>query len=215
VASSRRALLGILAAVALLAVPAADATPARAGSPCYHGVDAPPPAAGAATDVRALPCAFDPVLTVIPAGGTVTFRNGPELAHLVTGANQAWGDRDRELGPGQTVAYTFTEPGIYPYACAFHPGMSGAIVVGDGGDALRTAMGGSSAIQPGSGTRDAGTPASAGATTAGASRAAGPDPLPLAAGIAAATLLAVGVLLAAMRLAARRRDPAQPEPSPR
>ena len=27
---------------------------------------------------------------------------------------------------------TFDEPGVYPWACWYHPGMTGAIVVGDG-----------------------------------------------------------------------------------
>ena len=51
--------------------------------------------------------------------------------HLITGANQAWGSRDEELKPDQTVSYRFDKPGIYAYACALHRGMSGAVVVGD------------------------------------------------------------------------------------
>jgi hypothetical protein len=69
-------------------------------------------------------------VTHVAVGSTVTFFNGPTFTHLITGANQEWGSRDAELEPGQTVAYRFDEPGIYPYACALHPGMSGAIVVG-------------------------------------------------------------------------------------
>ena len=31
--------------------------------------------------------------------------------------------------PGQSFTLTFTEPGLYPYACTIHPGMSGTIQV--------------------------------------------------------------------------------------
>jgi len=41
-----------------------------------------------------------------------------------------------ELQPGASISYTFDEAGVHPYACALHPGMSGAIVVGDLDQAL-------------------------------------------------------------------------------
>ena len=78
-----------------------------------------------------MPCAFGPTVAQVAVGAKVTFVNGPEFAHLVTGANQAWGSRDAEIQPGGTVSYTFDKAGVYPYACALHRGMSGAIIVGD------------------------------------------------------------------------------------
>jgi hypothetical protein len=33
---------------------------------------------------------------------------------------------------GDAYTATFDEAGIYPFACSYHPGMTGAIVVGDG-----------------------------------------------------------------------------------
>jgi hypothetical protein len=33
---------------------------------------------------------------------------------------------------GETVSYRFDQDGVYPYSCLIHPGMVGAIVVGDG-----------------------------------------------------------------------------------
>ena len=60
--------------------------------------------------------------------------------HLITGANGAWGDRDRPLAPGASVTARFDEPGVYPYTCALHRGMTGAVVVGDpGADAVTAA----------------------------------------------------------------------------
>ena len=50
-----------------------------------------------------LPCAFSPTVTQVDVGETVTFTNGTDFTHLVTGANQAWGSRDVELLPGETV----------------------------------------------------------------------------------------------------------------
>jgi hypothetical protein len=32
---------------------------------------------------------------------------------------------------GGSVSYSFDEAGVYPYVCTWHPGMVGAVVVGD------------------------------------------------------------------------------------
>ena len=121
----------VLAAAGLIAAPAV----ALAGDPCYHGFDLPTRIDEATTQIKLAPCAFVPTVARVAAGTTVTFFNGPEFVHLITGANQAWGSRDVEVAPNTTVSYRFDAPGIYPYACALHRGMVGAIVVGDGGAA--------------------------------------------------------------------------------
>jgi plastocyanin len=92
-----------------------------------------------ATQIKLMPCAFAPTVTQVATGSTVTFFNGPDFTHLITGANQGWGSRDAEVRPGQTVSYTFDTAGVYPYACALHRGMSGTIVVGDGANAATSA----------------------------------------------------------------------------
>ena len=107
-----------------------------AGDPCFHGYVMPPATTGSGTDIKLMPCSFEPTVTTVPVGAAVTFHSGPDYTHLITGANQAWGSREVELQPNTTVSYTFDEPGIYPYACALHVGMSGAIVVGDPDDAV-------------------------------------------------------------------------------
>jgi hypothetical protein len=76
-------------------------------------------------------CFFAPTVARVPVGATVTFFNGAGIVHLVTGANGEWGSRDAELQPEQSVSYRFDKPGVYPYACALHRGMSGTIVVGN------------------------------------------------------------------------------------
>jgi len=152
-----------------------------------------------ATDqIKVMPCAFGPTVAQVRVGATVTFFNGPDFTHLVTGADQAWGSRDTELKPGSTVSYTFDKPGVYPYACALHRGMSGTIVVGDVVPA--NALGAA-----GAGTTGA---VSAGQTTSGFDALGGPALLALA--------VTIGIVIgAAVVLASRRRrsheEPASPQ----
>ena len=172
-----RRLVSMLSLASLLGLLSLAAAPvALAGDPCYHGFDLPPRMDEATADIKAMPCAFAPTVARIPVGGRVTFYNGEEVAHLVTGANQEWGSRDAELKPGQQVSYTFATAGIYPYACALHRGMSGVIIVGDvvaagatgdaGGNATTTS---SAAPAPG---QSAGAESAIAAAVAGAAIAA-------------------------------------------
>ena len=137
--------------------------------------------------VRALPCAFTPTVAYVPVGTTVTFGNATQDVHLITGANQEWGDREAELLGNATVSYTFDQAGVFPYACALHRGMVGAIVVGaDGAAGLAPQTGGAA-------------PATA-ASTLRASGASGSEP-------ALAVVAAIGavVALGAVALVARAR----------
>jgi plastocyanin len=145
-------LLGLAATCSLAILWLVSAPAASAGDPCYHGFTMPTTTTAEATEIKLMPCAFAPTVAHVAVGSTVTFYNGPDFTHLVTGADQAWGSRDMELKPDASVSYTFDKPGVYPYACALHRGMSGAIVVGDmvpatgagatsGGDASGVAAG--------------------------------------------------------------------------
>lgn len=156
-----------------------------------------------------MPCAFEPTITQVAEGTEVTFSNGSDFPHLITGANQAWGAPDVEVQPGTSVSYAFDTAGIYPYACALHPGMSGAIVVGDADEALAPGStgasnaGGSTGVstQSGSSASDGSETTPASATTEAASNA---DALLLVAlGIGAGLIAGA----AAAWLAIRRRAP--------
>lgn len=74
---------------------------------------------------------FSPTILHVQPGDTVTFVNRDSLEHVVSAANGGWALTNR-LGQGQSFSYRFSSPGIFPYTCYLHPGMSGAIVVGEG-----------------------------------------------------------------------------------
>ena len=117
------AILALALPAALLVAPAV----AVAGDPCYHGFEIPARTVSTDNEIKAMPCAFAPTVTYVPVGTTVTWFSGSGESHLITGANQEWGSRDVELMANSRVSYTFDRAGVYPYACSFHRGMTGAI----------------------------------------------------------------------------------------
>jgi plastocyanin len=108
------------------------AGPALAGGGCAHGT---PPTDGNGTAVTMEANCFTPTVLHAPSGAEVTFTNADEVAHTVTGVGFLWGDSiDRP--PGDELSLRFDRDGVYVYSCLLHPGMIGAIVVGDAnGDA--------------------------------------------------------------------------------
>jgi hypothetical protein len=146
----------------------------------------------------------------VEEGDTVTFHNKDEAVHSVTGVAWTWGD-ETPIAQGESVEHVFDENGVYVYTCLLHPGMAGAIIVGDGsgpgigttlvsGDTLQTSLGvGSPGVLP-----QGADPTSAAATSSGD----GMDTL-LVAGIVAAgvaLLLALsGASMAMARASANRR----------
>ncbi len=105
-----------------------------------------------------------------------------------------WADIEG-FGYGETRRFRFDEAGVYPYACTLHPGMVGAVVVGDderqAGDAA-TVVAASSAGSGGPG----------GATSTGARESAPAESwLPEA----VLALVPVTALVGGLALLARRR----------
>lgn len=74
---------------------------------------------------------FVPTVLRAEPGQDITWTNRDEAPHVVAGANVAWGSFEQFLR-GQSVTYRFARAGVYPYVCSLHPGMVGAVVVGDG-----------------------------------------------------------------------------------
>jgi plastocyanin len=75
---------------------------------------------------------FGPTILRVRAGDTVTWVNRDSFPHIVLGANGAWGGYDNVRRNGGQVSFRFVSSGIYPYVCTYHPGMIGAVVVGNG-----------------------------------------------------------------------------------
>ncbi len=97
---------------------------AQAGGGCHAGVTE-----GTGDTIGLVGACFTPTILRVDPGATVTFVNKDPFVHNVT-AN-GWGHFDN-LDPGDSFTASFDAPGTYPFACTIHPGMSGAIVVGDG-----------------------------------------------------------------------------------
>ncbi|MGH2694750.1 MAG: cupredoxin domain-containing protein, partial [Actinomycetota bacterium] len=107
---------------------------AAAGGGCHPKSNDPSSSDATGSTSAAVPiegCQFSPTVLYVDPGTEVTWTNEDPAPHTVTGPLHAWGS-DSELLLGDKIAYRFEEEGVYPYACIFHPGMNGAIVVGDG-----------------------------------------------------------------------------------
>lgn len=90
---------------------------------------------------------FKPTILRAPVGAPVRWVNRDAATHVVGGANMAWGSFE-QLRSGDAVAYRFSEPGVYPYVCSWHPGMIGAVVVGEGAPRFDGARLGTTSVVP-------------------------------------------------------------------
>ncbi len=71
--------------------------------------------------------AFNPDTVTIEVGTEVTWTNVHTAPHTVT---SDVGDFDSgTLEPGDSVTFTFNEPGTYTYHCDIHPNMTGTVEV--------------------------------------------------------------------------------------
>jgi plastocyanin len=89
---------------------------------------------GASTDATGTTVAianlcFTPTDLWIEPGQSVTWTNRDPFEHVVVGTG-GWGT-DGPLGQGRSLTIGFDQPGIYPYSCHLHPGMNGAVIVGN------------------------------------------------------------------------------------
>lgn len=115
--------------LAALALPAV----AIAGGACHYGATT-----GEGDIVEMKDACFRPSTLQIDPGDTVTFVNRDAMTHNVTA--MGWGQFE-DMNRGDAYRATFEESGVYPYACQWHAGMTGAILVGDG-----TGAGGGEAV---------------------------------------------------------------------
>jgi len=168
--------------------PALMAGPATAGGGCHV-----PLTDRSGAKVTAAELCFTPTVIRVAVGGIVTWTNDDSFDHTVTGVGGAWGSYD-VLGPHQSVSHHFDSSGTYPYYCAIHPGMVGAVVVGDGEPGTSAAAAGAAAPPPSA------VPSPV-AAAASAERSAAPSDVwaNVALGVAAVALLAMVAVLAVRR----------------
>jgi len=114
------------AATIVLGVPGA----ALAGGGCHGGVTQNDATGQKVTTVRMIDACFTATVTTVDPGTDVTFVNADfGMIHNVNG--NEWGHYEG-MDKGDAFTVSFDGAGIYPFACQYHPGMTGAIVVGDG-----------------------------------------------------------------------------------
>jgi plastocyanin len=93
-----------------------DATPA-----------ATPAAGGASETVTISNIAFSPAEITVPMGSTITWTNEDPVDHTATAED---GQFDTGvIAAGQSASVTFDQAGAFTYICAFHPTMSGTVIV--------------------------------------------------------------------------------------
>ncbi len=179
--------IGIIGAVACMVLWGGSGV-ASAGGGCHI-----PPTTRRGDSVDIADLCFDATVLYVEPGADVTWTNRDAMTHVVVGVGDSWGDPGISLLQGDTVSYRFDRDGVYPYSCLLHPGMVGAIVVGDG---VGTDLAG---VVPVAATEDGNV-----ATTATAPVAKDGAVTGIFAWIAGAALLLAG-LGAAFAIAARNR----------
>jgi plastocyanin len=120
-------LLATLLPAALLGPAFVQSTPAIAGGTCHS--ESVSEAKGQTVAMR--DNCFSPMVLHASPGETVTFVNRDTAPHTVTGAGN-WGTGYKELSTGMRFQVRLREPGLYLFDCVVHPGMVGAIYVGNG-----------------------------------------------------------------------------------
>jgi plastocyanin len=123
--------LTVLSALLLSAVACGDSYSSAAPSP------SPTPTPGGASSSVVIPegaeflanRAFTPPTLNVRSGTTVTWMNTDRDSHTTTSDVPGW--NSGTISPGRQFQFTFQTPGTFPYHCAFHPGMTGTVVVAD------------------------------------------------------------------------------------
>jgi plastocyanin len=113
-------------ATVVLGVPGA----ALAGGGCHGGVTESDATGEKVATVRMIDACFTATVTTVDPGTDITFVNA-DFATIHNVAGNEWGHFE-DMSKGDSFTARFDVAGIYPFACQYHPGMTGAIVVGDG-----------------------------------------------------------------------------------
>ena len=74
--------------------------------------------------------AFVPATLTVPVGATVTFQNDDAVSHTAQTKNKD-GFNSGNMDQGATFKHTFTKAGRFDYICAYHPNMTGTVIVSE------------------------------------------------------------------------------------
>ena len=121
----------ILVALGFFAV-ILGAAPSAAGGGCIPPEHTSYARSDHAVTVDIKGCEFTPTVLFVEPGTSVTWKNYDVFPHTVTGQGLTL-NADAAIEKGDTFEARFTKPGVYPYSCVFHSGMTAAVVVGDVG----------------------------------------------------------------------------------
>lgn len=71
---------------------------------------------------------YEPSTLTVKRGTKVKWVNEDDVAHTVT-SNVIGGPNSGQLDEDESYSFTFTQTGTYVYHCAFHPSMTGSVIV--------------------------------------------------------------------------------------
>jgi plastocyanin len=189
-----------------VAVTVADPATTQAGGGCHMDEGA-GYTEGAATVVRMDVCSFEPTVIRVPVGTNVRFLNTAQNEHAVSGRRNTWGSLDI-MAPGADFSHRFAKAGIYPFTCPLHPGMVGAVIVGQAGQAAAPLT------DVGVGTAAAPAPAAADVAADGQTGSAGVVPAAVGGAVAGGVVgLMAGLLVARRRPASTPADAVRTSPA--
>ena len=83
-----------------------------------------PAAAGATAAVSIIDYEYQPKVTTVKAGGTVTWTNNDRVTHTVT-----FDGTDIKVKSAETYSRSYPAAGTFEYKCGIHPTMFGSVVV--------------------------------------------------------------------------------------
>ena len=114
--------VALLAGAALVAVPVSVTAKATAVPPVIY-------------TVTLQQMKFGPLPATIHVGDTIEWTNNDIFVHSATARDKSF---DVELKPKAHVRTTFRQAGTFPFACRYHPGMVGTVVVAQSTSATRS-----------------------------------------------------------------------------
>jgi plastocyanin len=142
---TRRHLFGVVASgvavaaagcVGLGGTAGGESTPTETPTPAGTATSSPTSSSSPSAVVEMVDSAYDPIRAGASSGATVRWENRDSYEHTVTAtrfhdAAASW-SFDESVAGGESVDFTFDEPGVYEYYCTVHgESMCGAVLVGD------------------------------------------------------------------------------------